>query len=185
MAAANVGRCRLGSCTRIEGIAELIEFLEARDIVGIYTNYDTKWKVSFYSGEKIIGSDFAFNNMPRYLDYDTRVREMENVPYVFPEGSKWIPMVENQLGAEGTEYDTYRAGGMVVMVPLRYSDENSGGGDAKGDPGRPGGPGGSDDAGGVNCEDGTGGDAGEGAGGAAGGGAGGDNRNDQPGVGGR
>ncbi len=92
----DMSRCRMNSCQNRSRIDKTIEFLDSRGVKGIYTDFTTKWQVAFYSDERIIGSDFAFDNMPRHIPYELRIAEMDNVPFVFP--SDWIVLEEIENG---------------------------------------------------------------------------------------
>jgi len=118
---ADMARCRYGSCTDAGTYRELIDFLDEHDISGIYTNYSTKWLVAFYSGERIIGSDIYFNQMPRYMPYEEEIASMEKVPYVFPPGTEYMPLVERYLEKNAVRYRKTKLRGFTIIYDLSES----------------------------------------------------------------
>ena len=63
----------------------------------MYTDFNTKWHLAFYSGERIAGSDFYFNNLPRYLPYDRRVAADPSPSYIFSPNSMQMDCLEKHL----------------------------------------------------------------------------------------
>lgn len=94
---ADMARCRPGTCHDSRPYRELVSFLDSNKITAVYTGFNTKWHIAFYSNERIAGSDFFFNNLPRYLPYDRRVAADPRPSYIFSPGSPHIDCLEKHL----------------------------------------------------------------------------------------
>jgi 4-amino-4-deoxy-L-arabinose transferase-like glycosyltransferase len=114
----DMAECRMNSCQNRNRIHKTIEFLESRNYEGIYTDFTTKWQIAFYSNERIIGSDFAFDNMPRHIPYEIKIAEMDNVPFVFP--SDWIVLeeIQNGLTRGNVRYSKTEIEGLTLIYDI-------------------------------------------------------------------
>ncbi|HPN93173.1 MAG TPA: glycosyltransferase family 39 protein [bacterium] len=114
----DMSRCRMNSCQNRSRIFKTIEFLDNKGYEGIYTDFTTKWQIAFYSDERIIGSDFAFDNMPRHIPYELKIAEMDKVPFVFP--SDWIVLeeIENGLKRGNVGYSKTEIEGLTLIYDI-------------------------------------------------------------------
>lgn len=111
-------RCGYGMCVDTKGYMNLIAFLKEKKVHGIYTNYDTKWHVAFYSGEEIVGSDHMYDVMPRYVPYDIKVRAMKHPGFVFPEGTRFAWSLDEYLKKEKIPYEKKTIAGLTVFYDI-------------------------------------------------------------------
>lgn len=116
--AADMRSCRYDSCENGKVYSELVGFLGGHNIKGIYTDFGTKWHVAFYSGERIAGSDFAFGNMPRYMEYEQRVGAIEKTTYVFPAGWRLAESLEKYMRCEDVLFKSKAIGRLRVDYDL-------------------------------------------------------------------
>lgn len=116
--AADMRSCGYDSCENGKIYGELVEFLGGHNIKGIYTDFGTKWHVAFYSGERIAGSDFAFGNMPRYMEYEYRVNAIEKTTYVFPAGRRLAASLEEYMRREDVLFKSKDIGRLRVFYDL-------------------------------------------------------------------
>lgn len=111
--------CQNNTCGDSVSVKKLIKFLSNDlHVNGIHTDYNTKWKVSFYSNENIIGSDVGFSNLTKYPKYDIKVLAMKNVPFVFPQNSVQAEMVKNRLDTFKVKYRSRNIAGYLIIFDL-------------------------------------------------------------------
>jgi hypothetical protein len=97
---------------------EVAAFFEARRIPVVATSYWVGPRLSFESGERVIG--VSMRNAPeRHPPYSALARRADRFAYAFLRGTDDIGVVATKLGDLGVQYARTPVGGMVVFHDLR------------------------------------------------------------------
>lgn len=99
-------------------LADAVAFLEARRIPVVATTYWIGPRLSFESGERVIG--VALRDAPdRYPPYSARARREDRLAYAFLPGTADVGAVERKLAALGMQHAQARVSDLVVLHDLR------------------------------------------------------------------
>ncbi len=103
-----------------KSITNLVNFLEVNNITYVYTDHPTKWRLLFYTNEKIIASCNICQCVNQYPKIENLMQNKPDTSYVFYNSSSLIGKLTDYLDKSKISYKTYSIDNKMVIYNLSH-----------------------------------------------------------------